>query len=194
MQKFLNHQTHTNSSFPSLNNFAKQRSPASPSNDGSSVLIGGVSVRFILCPFCLHSSLSCLRTFFLLFFPPSAGGVTPLLLQHFDVCYRCTLFCNFILPTQTIRTLTNAYPSSPPLPFPLPRHNVSLSTALSAPASLSIEQVARDLDIGSLQRNLTNIAFCDIEAEDLRNVDQHVVKLFKLAQLMYVHESTILFL
>lgn len=83
---------------------------------------------------------------------------------------------------------------SPPLPFPLARHNLSLSTVLSAPASLSIEQVARDLDIGSLQRNLTNIAFCDIEAEDLRNVDQHVVKLFKLAQLMYVHESTILFL
>jgi hypothetical protein len=49
---------------------------------------------------------------------------------------------------------------------------------------LSIEQVARDLDIGTLQRNLTNIAFCDIEAEDLRNVDVHFIKLFKLAQLM----------
>ena len=52
------------------------------------------------------------------------------------------------------------------------------------PASINIEQVSRNLDISSLQKNLTNIAFCDIEAEDLRDVDQHVVKLFKLAQLM----------
>jgi hypothetical protein len=42
----------------------------------------------------------------------------------------------------------------------------------------------RELDVESLQRNLTNITFCDIESEDLGNVDSNFIKLFRLAQLM----------
>ena len=51
-------------------------------------------------------------------------------------------------------------------------------------ASVNIEGIVRNLDIDTLQDNLINIAFCDIEAEDLRNVDPNFIKMFKLSQLM----------
>ncbi len=42
----------------------------------------------------------------------------------------------------------------------------------------------RELDVACLQRNLTNITFCDIESEDLASTDPNFIKLFRLAQLM----------
>ncbi|KAK3586230.1 hypothetical protein CHS0354_014051 [Potamilus streckersoni] len=51
-------------------------------------------------------------------------------------------------------------------------------------ASLDIDNVSRTLDFKSLQENIINITFCNIEAElDTRFVDPNFVKLFKLAQL-----------
>ncbi|KAL3846509.1 hypothetical protein ACJMK2_017489 [Sinanodonta woodiana] len=51
-------------------------------------------------------------------------------------------------------------------------------------ASLDIDNVSRTLDFNSLQENIINITFCNIEAElDTRYVDPNFVKLFKLAQL-----------
>lgn len=51
--------------------------------------------------------------------------------------------------------------------------------------------MAKELDIETLQHNLHNIAFCDLEAEDLRGVDPNYAKLFRLSQLMleYVLQS-----
>ena len=42
----------------------------------------------------------------------------------------------------------------------------------------------RELDVDCLQRNLTNLTFCDIESEDLSDTDPNFIKLFRLAQLM----------
>ena len=42
----------------------------------------------------------------------------------------------------------------------------------------------RELDVSCLQKNLTNITFCDIEGEDLSNTDPNFIKLFRIAQLM----------
>ncbi|XP_064615203.1 LOW QUALITY PROTEIN: cilium assembly protein DZIP1L-like [Liolophura sinensis] len=51
-------------------------------------------------------------------------------------------------------------------------------------ASVDVDQIARNMDFNALQENITNITFCNIEAElDLRNVDPNFTKLFKLAQL-----------
>lgn len=51
-------------------------------------------------------------------------------------------------------------------------------------ASVNINSIVRDLDIATLQNNLINITFCDVDAEDLRNVDVNFIKMFKLSQLM----------
>ena len=42
----------------------------------------------------------------------------------------------------------------------------------------------RELDVDILQRNLSNITFCDIESEDFSNTDPNFIKLFRFAQLM----------
>jgi hypothetical protein len=46
-------------------------------------------------------------------------------------------------------------------------------------ASVNVERIARELDVDTLQKLLGNIAFCDIDSEDLGEADQHIVKLFK---------------
>lgn len=51
-------------------------------------------------------------------------------------------------------------------------------------ASVNVDQIMRELDVDCLQRNLTNLTFCDIESEDLSDTDPNFIKLFRLAQLM----------
>lgn len=51
-------------------------------------------------------------------------------------------------------------------------------------ASVNIDRMARDMDVEVLQKLLRNVAFCDIEGEDLSDVDPNVVKLFRLSQYM----------
>ncbi|TPX34188.1 hypothetical protein SmJEL517_g03055 [Synchytrium microbalum] len=51
-------------------------------------------------------------------------------------------------------------------------------------AGVQLDNIIREVDLDSLQEVTENIAFCDIEAEDLRFVDPNFVKLFKLSQLM----------
>ncbi|CAG5125665.1 unnamed protein product [Candidula unifasciata] len=49
---------------------------------------------------------------------------------------------------------------------------------------VDIENISRTLDFTTLQENIMNITFCNLEAElDIRTVDPNFVKLFKLAQL-----------
>ncbi|KAI8503930.1 Zinc finger protein dzip1 [Branchiostoma belcheri] len=51
-------------------------------------------------------------------------------------------------------------------------------------ASVDVDRISRELDFHSLQDNIMNITFCDIQQEvDLRMVDPTFVKLFRLAQL-----------
>lgn len=45
------------------------------------------------------------------------------------------------------------------------------------------ERVAREVDFRTLQQNINNVTFCDIESEIGPSVDPNYVKLFKLAQL-----------
>eukprot|EP00795_Rhopilema_esculentum_P016335 gene16335-7725_t len=52
-------------------------------------------------------------------------------------------------------------------------------------AMVDIEKVKREVDVKTLQDNVANIAFCDVENElSLREADANLVKLFKLAQLL----------
>ncbi|BFZ00648.1 hypothetical protein BsWGS_03687 [Bradybaena similaris] len=49
---------------------------------------------------------------------------------------------------------------------------------------VDIDNISRTLDFTTLQENIMNITFCNLEAElDIRTVDPNFVKLFKLAQL-----------
>ena len=51
-------------------------------------------------------------------------------------------------------------------------------------ASTDIDSISRNLDFHTLQGNIMNITFCNIEAEiDVRMMDPNFIKLFKLAQL-----------
>ena len=51
-------------------------------------------------------------------------------------------------------------------------------------ASVDIENISRNLDFNTLQDNIMNITFCNIESEvDLRMIDPNFIKLFKLSQL-----------
>ncbi|CAL1533172.1 unnamed protein product [Lymnaea stagnalis] len=51
-------------------------------------------------------------------------------------------------------------------------------------ASVDIDHISRTLDFTTLQDNVMNITFCNLEAElDIRSIDPNFVKLFKLAQL-----------
>ncbi|XP_059169975.1 cilium assembly protein DZIP1L-like isoform X2 [Physella acuta] len=51
-------------------------------------------------------------------------------------------------------------------------------------ASVDIDHISRTLDFTTLQENIMNITFCNLEAEmDIRSIDPNFVKLFKLAQL-----------
>ncbi|XP_064639285.1 cilium assembly protein DZIP1L-like isoform X3 [Lineus longissimus] len=51
-------------------------------------------------------------------------------------------------------------------------------------AAIDIDRMSRELDYTSLQENIMNITFCNIEAEiDTRSMDPNFLKLFKLAQL-----------
>ncbi|KAH9514221.1 hypothetical protein Btru_028421 [Bulinus truncatus] len=51
-------------------------------------------------------------------------------------------------------------------------------------ASVDIDHISRTLDFNTLQENIMNITFCNLEAElDIRSVDPNFIKLFKLAQL-----------
>lgn len=52
-------------------------------------------------------------------------------------------------------------------------------------AQLDLEKIVRDVDIDTLQMSLENICFCNLREEDLRYItDQHVVKIFRAAQLV----------
>lgn len=52
-------------------------------------------------------------------------------------------------------------------------------------ASLDLDRIVRDVDIDILQIHLENITFCNVREEDLRFMtDQHVIKLFRLSQLL----------
>jgi len=52
-------------------------------------------------------------------------------------------------------------------------------------AQIDLEKVVRDVDIDVLQMSLENICFCNLREEDLRFItDQHVVKIFRAAQLV----------
>ncbi|CAD5118268.1 DgyrCDS6986 [Dimorphilus gyrociliatus] len=51
-------------------------------------------------------------------------------------------------------------------------------------AAIDVDSVARNLDFQTLQENIMNVTFCNIESEiDTRNVDPNFLKLFKLSQL-----------
>ncbi|GFO28330.1 Zinc finger protein dzip1 [Plakobranchus ocellatus] len=51
-------------------------------------------------------------------------------------------------------------------------------------ASVDVDTIARTLDFTTLQDNIMNITFCNLESElDIRSIDPNFVKLFKLAQL-----------
>jgi zinc finger protein DZIP1 len=50
-------------------------------------------------------------------------------------------------------------------------------------AAVDVDKVAREVDVGSLQDNLYNVAFCNIDGEEFQGMDPHFMKLFKLAQL-----------
>ncbi|XP_055869145.1 cilium assembly protein DZIP1L-like isoform X3 [Biomphalaria glabrata] len=51
-------------------------------------------------------------------------------------------------------------------------------------ASVDIDNISRTLDFNTLQDNIMNITFCNLEAEmDIRSVDPNFVKVFKLSQL-----------
>lgn len=51
-------------------------------------------------------------------------------------------------------------------------------------AGADIDHIAGTLDYQTLQDNIHNVAFCNIEAElDLRSTDPNFIKLYKLAQL-----------
>ncbi|KAI9207401.1 Iguana/Dzip1-like DAZ-interacting protein N-terminal-domain-containing protein [Polychytrium aggregatum] len=50
--------------------------------------------------------------------------------------------------------------------------------------SIQVEAVINNADVSLLQEILDNVAFCDLEYEDLRSVDRSFVKLFRLAQLI----------
>ncbi|GFR94781.1 zinc finger protein DZIP1 [Elysia marginata] len=51
-------------------------------------------------------------------------------------------------------------------------------------ASVDVDTIARTLDFTTLQDNIMNLTFCNLESEmDIRSIDPNFVKLFKLAQL-----------
>ncbi|RKO89786.1 Iguana/Dzip1-like DAZ-interacting protein N-terminal-domain-containing protein, partial [Blyttiomyces helicus] len=51
-------------------------------------------------------------------------------------------------------------------------------------ASVQVDRIMKEVDIGCLQEIMENITYCDVEAEDLRYVDPNFIKLFQLSQLM----------
>eukprot|EP01041_Mallomonas_annulata_P001492 gene1492-2874_t len=61
-------------------------------------------------------------------------------------------------------------------------------------SNIDLDRVVREVDIDILQLHLENITFCNLREEDLRFItDQHVIKLFRIAQLvieylLYVQE------
>ena len=56
---------------------------------------------------------------------------------------------------------------------------------LRALAQVDLEHVVRNVDVEPLQAILENLTFCNLKEEDLRFItDQHVVKLFRSAQLV----------
>ncbi|XP_062521636.1 cilium assembly protein DZIP1L-like isoform X2 [Corticium candelabrum] len=50
-------------------------------------------------------------------------------------------------------------------------------------ATLDLERLVQEVDVRSLQQNVMNVAFCDIEREDF-SIDSNFLKLFRLAQLI----------
>ncbi|KAH6932979.1 hypothetical protein HPB50_011233 [Hyalomma asiaticum] len=51
-------------------------------------------------------------------------------------------------------------------------------------AAVDVDQVAREVDVNVLQKNVTHLTFCDIDHElEGTSVDTNFIKLFKLAQL-----------
>ncbi|KAJ3373800.1 Zinc finger protein dzip1 [Allomyces arbusculus] len=50
--------------------------------------------------------------------------------------------------------------------------------------AVDVARVQREIDLGALQEVMDNVAYCDIESEDLRYTDPNFVKLFQLAQLV----------
>ncbi|XP_064393960.1 cilium assembly protein DZIP1L-like isoform X3 [Halichondria panicea] len=51
-------------------------------------------------------------------------------------------------------------------------------------ASVDVDRIAREMDFQSLQQNIMNVTFCNIESEEFHNVDHNFTKLFRLAQLI----------
>ncbi|GAA50219.1 zinc finger protein DZIP1L, partial [Clonorchis sinensis] len=52
-------------------------------------------------------------------------------------------------------------------------------------ASIDVNRVINEMDVGTLQDVLSSVAFCDITCEvDMRCVDSNLIKLFQLAQLL----------
>lgn len=52
-------------------------------------------------------------------------------------------------------------------------------------ASVDVDRIVQNLDVATLQDNLANIAFSNIEQEvDVHRVDPNFLKLFRMAQLM----------
>ncbi|XP_065888875.1 cilium assembly protein DZIP1L-like isoform X2 [Dysidea avara] len=51
-------------------------------------------------------------------------------------------------------------------------------------ASVDIDRVVREMDFQTLQQNIFNVAFCNIDAEEFHSLDPNFVKLFKLGQLI----------
>ncbi|KNE65132.1 hypothetical protein AMAG_19436 [Allomyces macrogynus ATCC 38327] len=50
--------------------------------------------------------------------------------------------------------------------------------------AVDVTRVQREIDLGALQEVMDNVAYCDIDSEDLRYTDPNFVKLFQLAQLV----------
>lgn len=49
-------------------------------------------------------------------------------------------------------------------------------------AAVDVDRMAREMDVGVLQKLLQSVTFCNIESEDLSDVDPNIVKLFRLSQ------------
>ncbi|KAI9179735.1 hypothetical protein H9P43_005065 [Blastocladiella emersonii ATCC 22665] len=71
-------------------------------------------------------------------------------------------------------------PAPPPFHFRKRRDRVNWRVL----ASVDVVRVQRDADTATLQDVIDNIAFCDLDSEDLRYTDSNFVKLFQLAQLI----------
>ncbi|KAI8802569.1 Iguana/Dzip1-like DAZ-interacting protein N-terminal-domain-containing protein [Cladochytrium replicatum] len=51
-------------------------------------------------------------------------------------------------------------------------------------SGIHVDSIIREVDIAALQEIIDNVAYCDIESEDLRQIDPNMIKLFQLSQLI----------